>query len=70
MTTAHRDPESGKFVERSDSLTRKPINVRVTKPDRERLDKVVQAEGRTESDIVREAIAQWLDHYEKKKVKP
>jgi predicted DNA-binding protein len=67
MTTAYRDPDSGKFVERPDSLTRKPINVRVTKPDRERLDKVVEAEGRTESDIVREAITQWLDRYEKKR---
>lgn len=62
-----RNPDTGKFVERADSLTRKPLAVRIPKPMREELATVVEEEGKTESECVREAIALWLEQRKKKK---
>jgi Arc/MetJ-type ribon-helix-helix transcriptional regulator len=59
--TKERNPESGKFIEQPNSLTRKPLAVRLPKPMREELAAVVEAEGKTESECVREAIAFWLE---------
>ncbi|NJK28782.1 MAG: ribbon-helix-helix protein, CopG family [Acaryochloris sp. SU_5_25] len=60
-TTRQRNPDTGKFIEQSNSLTRKPIAVRLTKPMHERLAAIAQAEGKTESECVREAVALWLE---------
>jgi hypothetical protein len=64
--TKERNPESGKFIEQPNSLTRKPLAVRLPKPMREELAAIVEAEGKTESECVREAIAFWLEEKKKK----
>jgi len=56
-----RDPVSGKFVDRPDSLAKKPIAVRLPKTMQAELSRIAEVDGRTESDIVREAVAQWLE---------
>lgn len=56
-----RDPESGKFVESPNSLARKPLTVRLTKVLQAELTQIAKAENRTESEIVREAVGQWLE---------
>lgn len=56
-----RDPVSGQFVERPDSLARKPLTVRLPKFMQAELTQVAEADNRTESEIVREAIGQWLE---------
>ncbi len=56
-----RDPVSGKFVDRPDSLARKPVAVRLPKAMQAELRQIAEVDGRTESDIVREAVAQWLE---------
>jgi Arc/MetJ-type ribon-helix-helix transcriptional regulator len=60
-TTKERNPDTGKFIEQPNSLTRKPLAVRLSKPMHEELTAVVEAEGKTESECVREAIAFWLE---------
>jgi Arc/MetJ-type ribon-helix-helix transcriptional regulator len=64
--TKERNPDTGKFIEQPNSLTRKPLAVRLSKPMREELTAVVEAEGKTESECVREAIAFWLEEKKKK----
>lgn len=56
-----RDPESGKFVESPNSLARKPLTVRLPKVMQAELTQIAKAENRTESEIVREAVGQWLE---------
>lgn len=56
-----RDPVSGQFVERPDSLARKPLTVRLLKTMQAELTQIAETENRTESEIVREAIGQWLE---------
>ncbi len=64
-TTKERNPDTGKFIEQPNSLTRKPLAVRLPKPMHEELTAVVEAEGKTESECVREAIALWLKQRKK-----
>jgi Arc/MetJ-type ribon-helix-helix transcriptional regulator len=59
------NPETGKFVERPDSLTRKPLAVRIPKLMREEFALAVEAEEKTESECIREAIALWLEQRKK-----
>ncbi|MBW4553272.1 MAG: ribbon-helix-helix domain-containing protein [Aphanocapsa sp. GSE-SYN-MK-11-07L] len=61
-----RDPETGKYIESPDSLARKPLTVRLKKSMQAELTEVAKSEGRTESDIAREAIAQWLERRNQK----
>lgn len=61
MMKLERDSISGKFVERPDSLTRKPLAVRLSKVMQAELTQIAQAENRSESEIVREAVGQWLE---------
>lgn len=66
--TMERNPETGKFVERPDSFTRKPLAVRIPKPMREEFASAVEEEGKTESECIREAIALWLEQRKEKAV--
>jgi predicted transcriptional regulator len=61
-----RDPETGKYIESPDSLARKPLTVRLKKSMQVELTEVAKADGKTESDIAREAIAQWLEQRNRK----
>jgi Arc/MetJ-type ribon-helix-helix transcriptional regulator len=64
--TMERNPDTGKFVERPNSLARKPLAVRIPKPMQEEFALAVEEEGKTESECIREAIALWLEQQKQK----